>query len=102
MELRDHPIFFTGFGSWWPPVWISTRQGSRHKLRGEVGVLVNTIILESLPHYLFIRMEHEHELFLGSLLVGSQPLCILFHELLQQYIGKSIDEIGALEIGFLL
>jgi hypothetical protein len=67
-----------------------------------VGVLVNTIILESLPQCLFIRMEHEYELFLGSLLVGSQPLCIQFHELLQQYIGKSIEEIGDLEIDFLL
>ena len=41
-------------------------------------------------------------LTLWSSAEARQPLCIQFHELLQQYIGKSIEEIGDLEIGFLL
>lgn len=103
MQLRDHPILLIrGIISWWPPTWVSTREGPQKKLRGELGILVSTILNQQLAQHLFIRMEYEQEPFLGALHVRDEALCYQFHILMQQHLGKSIKEIGDLEVDSVL
>lgn len=103
MELRDHPVFvIRNLGSWWPPVWVSMRRGHRKTLNGEVGVLVGTTLNGNLPNRLFIRIESDAEFFLGALVVSNEALCFQLHKLLQQYVGRTIEEIGDLDIDSLL
>jgi len=49
-----------------------------------------------------MRMEHEGRRYMGSLVVDDPKLCEQLYEYLQKYLGRTIKEIGDLEIDFLL
>lgn len=102
MQLRDHPIFILHkFNNWWPPPWIRTGYSNK-TLHGEVGVLVEAKYHERLPTRLFLRMEHEGGLYMGALVVDDASLCFQLYKFLQKHTGRTIKEIGDLEIDFFL
>lgn len=101
MQLRDHPIFkITADVNWWPPTWVSERDPEK-KLRGEVGFLINTELRSHLPTFIFLRIRRDGELFLGAMHVSDLALCRQLHALIQQHKGKTIRQIGDLEVDFL-
>jgi len=57
---------------------------------------------DGFPRRLFIRMEHEGEHYMGALVVDDAQLCVQLHEYLQKHLGRTIKEIGDLDIDFLL
>ena len=99
MQLRDHPILkvFDGF-HWWPPIWTNDQK----RLRGELGILVKAEFRPYLPTLIFMWISHEDEAFIGALHVRNEALCRQLHILIAQNIGKTITQIGDLEVDFLL
>lgn len=67
-----------------------------------IGVLTEAIYQEGFPRRLFMRMEHEGLHYMGSLVVDDPKLCEQLCEYLQKHLGRTIKEIGDLEIDFLL
>ena len=103
MHLRDHPIFVIhSFHNWWPPVWARNGGQDSETLNGEIGVLTEAIYEEGFPRRLFMRMEHDRICYMGSLVVDDPKLCEQLYEYLQKHLGRTIREIGDLEIDFLL
>jgi hypothetical protein len=104
MTLRDHPLMSFHGVSNWPPVWTPrTLRGVKPKIvRDEVGILryIHTYDQESNKCYLVI--EHEGELYAGTLLFDDETFCHQVTALLRQYIGRPIEEIGGLDVSFML
>jgi len=49
-----------------------------------------------------MRMEHEGLRYIGALVVDDARLCEQLYEHLQKHLGRTIKEIGDLDIDFLL
>lgn len=49
-----------------------------------------------------MRMEHEGIRYMGSLVVDDPKLCEQLYQYLQKHLGRTIKDIGDLEIDFLL
>ena len=83
----------------WPPVWTkgTTRQNTQ-MIRGEVGILryVQAYGQSSKKCYLVIEYTGEH--YVGTLLFNDVKFRCQITELLRQHIGRSIKEIGDLEV----
>jgi len=96
MKLRD--LNWKGI-SIWPPDWLSGNEES--KGTGEEGVLTRVEFRERKnEQYLSIEAEYAGALRVGILLLENPArLKALYHKL-QENIGKSLVEIGNLDITF--
>jgi hypothetical protein len=63
---------------------------------------METTLHENLPDRLFIRIKEGEKFFLGALIVHDQVLCRHLHKALKRHVGKSMHEIGDLEMMSLL
>ena len=83
----------------WPPLWMQSRIGGGVKaiMNGELGVLIYVHApTDSRKCYLVI--EDENENYTGTLVFDNARLCRQVADLLQHYFGRSIKEIGDLEV----
>ena len=98
MELRDHSILKVTDGiNWWPPFWTNDQK----RVRGELGTLVKAEFRPYLPTLILMWIRHEGEDFIGAH-VRNEVLCRQLHALIAQNIGRTIKQIGDLDVGFLL
>jgi hypothetical protein len=83
VQLRDHPqMNFAGYANW-PPIWVSGAGSKTFKKQlGEVGTLIGVILNEAAPDKLLF--------------------CRQLYIFLQGHIGKSIKEIGDLDLSHTL
>jgi hypothetical protein len=51
---------------------------------------------------MLLTIEHEGFPFMGCLLVSDESFCRQLAQLLQSYRGRSIREVGGMDIGFTL
>jgi hypothetical protein len=99
MQLRDHPLMSYRHVNNWPPVWTQTTKDRNITLQGEIGILQS---VENPPFgdrnrvYLFI--EHEMEIYIGTLIFDNAPFSWLIAKMLKQHIGWSIKELGDLDL----
>ena len=96
MELRRHSLMsFGGIPTWPPPEWVWA-SGLRNVFiypKGEVGVLENVRRSSVSPDKcLFITMTYHGSIYLGRLNFGQ------IFELLKSNCGRSITEIGSIDI----
>ena len=103
VQLRDHPqMNFAGYANW-PPIWVSGAGSETHKNNsGEVGTLIGVILNPAAPDKLFLRMEIESERYMGCLAFNDHVFCRHLYIFLQDHIGKSIKEIGHLDLSYTL
>jgi hypothetical protein len=104
MKLRDHPLMsYRGIRNW-PPVWTlaTTRKGIVTILTGEVGVLryVHSNILMS--NKCFVAIDFQEETYIGSLIFKDHAFCRQISHLLRDHVGRSIKNIGDLDVSYLL
>jgi hypothetical protein len=99
MELRSHPLMcYRGLNNW-PPTW--TWRGGQENIRpkGEVGILRDVFLSRVEPKSrIFLIVEHEKQEYMGCLLFSDWTFCGQISELLRSHCGKSIAEIGSLDI----
>lgn len=95
MNLRDHPLMQRYSFSAWPPVWSKGTHELRH---GEIGILTKVTGNDFVPNMCFLYMEHEGDSYCGALILNDPAFCSTIIRFLQAHIGKSIREIGDLDL----
>jgi hypothetical protein len=101
VQLRNHPHLRFGEASSWPPVWTNTT-GRGETLRGEIGVLSKAYTSSNTAETCYLAIQHESESYVGALFLDDPALCQKLCSLLQQNVGRTISEIGSLEIAYSL
>jgi hypothetical protein len=86
----------------WPPAWFRLKTEQSKRVKSEVGVLIESVWDAQLSKRLFLRMKLDQELYMGALLFTDATFCEQLHGILKQHIGRSIKEIGDLDLGFTL
>jgi hypothetical protein len=100
MQLRSHPSMIRHGVSNWPPFWTYPGTGKNGKIiRDEIGILKHVQDGNSESNKLHLVIEYQKEHYVGSLVFDD----IKFHDyicrLLKLNLGRSIAEIGDLNIG---
>ena len=109
MELRDHPLLtYRGIRSW-PPVWTQIRGDDAARPRGEVGTLKEIHFSIDPPgqasgapggyNRIYLFIEHDAKSYLGCLMMEDRAFCQQLAALLQSQCGRTIVEIGGLDLG---
>jgi len=100
MELRNHPLLRNGGLSSWPPLWIPVETGEgKTTLRGEIGVLKHTHC-NALSRKCYLLIDHENTSYIGCLLCADAPFCSQVAAALEDNRGRTIKEIGGLDMSF--
>ena len=81
----------------WPPVWTNMGR-DRKLLRGELGVLTDAYSNNQAESAIFIVIRFRAEKFIGALLFTDCSFRTRILSLLQANTGRSIREIGDLEV----
>ena len=98
LALRDHPqMNYYGFRSW-PPVWVNIRENPTKRLTGEIGRLIGIIFYPGIPKCLYLRMQVENERYMGCLAFSDASFCRQMEGILKNHIGRSMKEIGDLDL----
>jgi len=99
MKLRDHPLLSYKGARSWPPIWLWGGGNKYVYTTGEVGVLKDVMYSSIEPYEkCFLTMEHEGRKYIGTLLVGDPVFCREIYALLMEHRGKSIQEIGDVDL----
>jgi hypothetical protein len=102
MTLRDHPLMsYRGIRNW-PPVWTCVRNGSYKTATGEIGVLKYVHSNALLSSRLYLVIEHEKDKYVGTLLFDKPPFCQQLSALLRFHLGRTIKEVGDLDLSHTL
>ena len=101
MQLRNHPLMSLNGIPNWPPEWIwadGLRTTHTHP-EGEVGILDNVRRSIVRPDSsLFMTIKHNGSVYLGRLTFNHEEFCRQVFELLKANCGRSLTEIGSLDI----
>ena len=96
LKFRDHPLITLRNGvKTWPPQWITA---SGNTTTGEVGILeyVSVGLLIDTTFFLFI--DYQHSRYVGLMSFDDSISCQKIYDLLKPNVGRSIKEIGDLEM----
>jgi hypothetical protein len=99
MKLRDHPLMIrkSGFGNW-PPTWTSTQLGENNKSRAEIGALSYVSMNDLFDNKIFLMMEYEGARYISGMHFDDATFCYQISSILKANIGRSIKEIGDLDL----
>lgn len=99
MKLRDHPLMTYKGVSSWPPAWLWTAGYDTTHPTGEVGILKAVLRSHMEPHdRCFLVMEHCGAEYVGTLLLSNPSFCQELFEMLSGHVGKTIQEIGDIDL----
>ena len=99
MKLRDHPLIAPS----WPPVWWARADREKSQLHGEIGILKAVQPYDIQPaDRLYLLIEHEKAEYLGILLIEDYALCQQVFTLIAQRCGRTIAEIGDIDLSYTL
>ena len=104
MQLRDFPLMSHRGTRNWPPTWNKTGGGSLsgpyETLRGEIGTLEQVILSKIEPYNrCHLVIEYRRVKYVGTLVFDDAMFCRQLCELLQHHLGKSVKEIGDIDVG---
>jgi hypothetical protein len=97
VKLRDHSLIRHPGGTNWPPVWTQRRINGVKAVTGEDGVLIYVHAVTNSDKCDLV-IESENENYTGTLLFPDPKFCQRVADLLRQHIGKSIKDIGDLDV----
>jgi hypothetical protein len=99
--LRGHPVMIYKRNRSWPPTWLWRSDNDNTKPKGEVGILRDVIPSTIEPHDRYL-MEHRDAEYIGTLLLSDQAFCRKIFGVLIQNRGKTIQEIGDIDLSYTL
>ena len=104
MQLRHHPLITRRDGvKIWPPLWTLTTQDKADWPHGEIGILERVWIAPQLEkRLLFMFVRHGGFRYMGSMLFDRERFCLDMYSILQNHLGRSIAEIGDLDLSYML
>jgi hypothetical protein len=94
LKFRDHPVTNTG-ATPWPPVWIAA---SGNSTTVEIGILEYVSIGLLIETTFFLFIDYQHCRYVGLMSFDDSISCHKVYNLLKPNIGRSIKEIGDLEL----
>jgi hypothetical protein len=101
MQLRNHPLMsFEGKPNW-PPPWFGSADSTK-TLSGESGILKHVVKDVTVEKRCFLMIEHGGEGYVGALKFDDPAFCTHISTLFEQYIGRSIREIGDMDLSYTL
>jgi hypothetical protein len=103
MQLRDHPLMIrkSGYPNW-PPKWTTTNPDKDDKPIGEVGILEDVVMSNLIDNKIFMFMQLYGFRYMGFMGFEDPPFCNQLYLLIKANIGRSIKEIGDLDVSYLL
>jgi hypothetical protein len=103
MLFRDHPLMVYKGNRSWPPAWLWTAGYDTTHPTGEVGILKAVLRSHIEPHdRCFLVMEHCGAEYVGALLLSDPSFCQGIFEVLSGHVGKTIQEIGDIDLSHTL
>ena len=103
MDLRDHPSMIRKSGfKVWPPRWTTTRRDGLDNPIGEVGILEQVLSNGLFANMFFLLIQYQGLQYVGALHFDNQQFCDELATLLKLHIGRSIKEIGDLDLSHTL
>jgi hypothetical protein len=99
MNLRDHPMMIrkSGYPSW-PPVWTTTHADRDNKPVGEVGALEEIMMSNMIDNKVFMFIESDGFRYMGFMTFDDLTFCSQIGVLLKANRGRSIKDIGDLDV----
>ena len=103
MHLREHPLMTrkSGFRTW-PPAWTTTCHDYDDKPSGEIGTLEEVLVHELLDNKIFLFMMFEGSRYMGFLSFDDERFCSQIYIVLKSNIGRSIKNIGDIDLSYTL
>jgi hypothetical protein len=96
LKFRDHRLTTVRTGvKAWPPVWITA---SGKTTTGEIGILQDVAISLLIETTLFLFIDYQDSRYGGSLSFDDSISCQKIYDRLKSNVGRSIREIGDLEL----
>ena len=103
MLLRDHPLMMYKGNRSWPPAWLWTAGYDNTHPRGEDRILKAALRSHIQPRdRCFLVMEHCGAEYVGALLLDDAVFCREILEVLSQHLGNTIQEVGDIDVGYML
>ena len=103
MFLRDHPLMTYNSNRSWPPAWLWRSGTDNTYPKGEVGILRDVIPSNVQPcDRCFLIMEHRGAEYIGALLISDHAFCREICDVLIQHRGKTVKEIGDIDLTYTL
>ena len=103
MKLRDHPLMTrkSGFKTW-PPLWTTTRLDPNDKPTGEIGTLEKVMMNELFDNKVFLFVQYQGFRYMGAMHFDDPGFCCAIFTLLNSNVGRSIREIGEIDLSHTL
>ena len=99
MLIRDHPLLRSRNRRSWPPDWLWCGGFDNSHPRGEVGILKTVFVSVVKPSTsCFLVMEHAGAEYLGEFFVSDAAFCLEMYAVLLRHCGKTIQEIGEINL----
>jgi hypothetical protein len=99
MLLRNHPLFTYRNSRSWPPDWLWCGGFDDAHPRGEIGILKTIFISRVKPSTsCFLIMDHAGAEYMGDLFISDAAFCLKIHAVLVRNCGKTIQEIGDIDL----
>ena len=102
VQFRDHPFMAYKNGSNWPPIWTTPRKDETDTPRGEVGTLLTVLMNDLTDNIIFMRIDYQGKPYMGCLVFKDPSFCRHINVVLHGLIGRSIKEIGDLDLSYTL
>src|SRR5262245_31373850 len=103
MFLRDHPLMRYRGNRSWPPSWLWRAGNDTTNPQGEVGILRDVIPSTIEPYdRCFLVMEYRGAEYIGALLLSDTAFCRQIFGVLFQNRGKTMQEIGNINLRYTL
>ena len=102
LKFREHPALIRSGLMLWPPHWSNTYQPKEVWPQDEIGTLERVWMDEVLDTCVFLHMRDDVFRYVGALSFTDQASCMIVFTFLKSVVGRSIAEIGDLDISHLL
>lgn len=109
--MRRHPLMSYRGQRNWPPVWMWTGAGENKHPHSEVGILKEVHVSIAKPEMpastrpfnrVYLFMEYRNSAYVGALLFDDARSCEQIEKFLEAQCGRSLEEIGGLDLSHLL
>jgi len=97
LKLREHPLLSHSGQKSWPPTWTLIDGTKKKKPKGEVGILKEVKVSKT-ANRCFLVIDHGRSTYVGSILINDFSFFVRVVAFLREHRGKSLREIGSLDL----
>lgn len=82
----------------WPPLWTTTVPGQKNFPVGEIGILEQAIMHQLFDNKIFLFVQYQGDRYMGMLHFDDLSFCRAVFNLLNENLGRAIQDIGDLDV----